>query len=82
MIFQTAQHVIAFVAAAFDPRMQAVAGTIVSTISGNEDRACDIDDHNLPPEKECKHYIMQKSICKEGNVDIISLIHQLWESVL
>ena len=45
VILQTAQHVIAFVAAAFDALVLAVARTIVAEITGDEDRACYINDH-------------------------------------
>lgn len=42
---QTAHHVIAFVAAAFNALVLAVARTIVAVIAGDEDRACYINDH-------------------------------------
>lgn len=45
VILQTTQHVIAFVAAAFDALMLAVARTIVAEIPGDEDCACYINYH-------------------------------------
>ena len=45
LILQTAQHVITLVAAAFDALVLAVARTIVAEITGDEDRACYINDH-------------------------------------
>ena len=45
VILQTAYHVVAFVTAAFDALVLAVSRTISAAIAGDEDRACNVDDH-------------------------------------
>ena len=49
VLLKPAYHIVAFIAAAFDTRMQAIPGAIPAVVPGFEDRTSYINNHNVPP---------------------------------